>query len=111
MHATNPLLHLHRIPGHVEMHETAGALQIDTLTTGAGRDEELRTCRILEPGHLLIPLRIGLPANDDGGTVAGYLLQPVDQSQHGFDWLGEENDLFLSGRLKNVAVEAFPFQL
>ena len=71
----------------------------------------MRSGRILEASHLLIPFRISLPTNDDGGALAGHALQPGGQSQHGLDWLGEENDLFLPGRLKNVAPQTFPFQL
>ena len=60
LHPPDPLLHGHRIPGQVVIHEDVRLLKIDPLGAGIGR-------------HYDVDLRLCLPKAFDGPLVLGCL--------------------------------------
>ena len=98
VNAPDPLLEIHWVPGHVQMEQAAGHLQINALTAGAGGHEESRATPVAEPRDLLVALGIGLPTDDDGGALAEFHLDLARDNGDGFNGLAEQHDFFAAGR-------------
>src|SRR5688572_25196161 len=102
MHPPHPLLHLHRIPGNIDMYDAMSTLEIDAFRAGS-RGDEKPGAAVPKSCDFQFAFRFRLTADDESRSLPRTTLEVICEGRHSLDRLREQDHLISACRSENVS--------